>query len=231
MNTLNNCLYELVPLLEKNHNRTTLSSSPNNQNTAIPSRLATGSVRDLLSETGALQAAHLREPIRLPKSHHLPKVHPIKAAEPRNHLVQTPDYLNPTLHTAAEQPLLHLLPGLTQHPRNTTYRSSLEPNTLPGSPPSVTSTISSPPHTSTARNDRFQDSESWLGLYLDPINIPGSTEHSTATKSNTNPFTRTSKVGNRHYLTPAGAGEGLRCTFVENGRLCAETFKLPSEMR
>jgi hypothetical protein len=38
--------------------------------------------------------------------------------------------------------------------------------------------------------------------------------------------------GKRHYVTPAGAGARLRCTFVENGQLCtAETFNLPSKMR
>jgi hypothetical protein len=181
------------------------------------------------------------------------------------------------LQTEAEhRPFLHLFPELTSHPRNSTYRSrSLEPATplRSSSLPSDTSTMSSPRHTSAARNDHFQDSEFWSGPYSgtcgmsahecsssnshsdylsedEPLeypgqgtashrhssdainNIPKSAEYSTATKSNTKPFTRTSKARNRHYVTPAGASAGLRCTFVENGQLCtAETFNLPSKMR
>jgi hypothetical protein len=177
------------------------------------------------------------------------------------------------LQTEAEhRPFLHLFPLLTAHPSH--RPGSLEPATPPrsSSSPSDTSTMSSSPHTSAARNDYFQDSEFWSGPYpgtcgtsehgcslsdshsnytsedestehlgssrgshhrsLDTINIPESTEYSTATKSNTKPFTRTSKAGNRHYVTPAGASAGLRCTFVENGRPCtAENFNLPSKMR
>jgi len=173
------------------------------------------------------------------------------------------------LQTEAEhRPYLHLFPELTSHPRNTTHRPSLEPTTPPGSSPSDTSTMSSSPHTSAARNDHFQDSEFWSGPYPgtcgtsehgcsssnshsnytsedesmgcsrsgitshNPDTINNMSAHSTATKSNTKPFTRTSKAGNRHYVTPAGASAGLRCTFVENGQLCtAETFNLPSKMR
>ncbi|KAF8246049.1 hypothetical protein K440DRAFT_632733 [Wilcoxina mikolae CBS 423.85] len=64
----------------------------------------------------------------------------------------------------------------------------------------------------------------------DTVNIPEPAEYST-TKSGTKPFTRTSKAGNKHFVTPAGASI-LKCTFVKNGRPCTTgTFNLPSKIR
>lgn len=49
------------------------------------------------------------------------------------------------------------------------------------------------------------------------------------------PFPRTSRTGARHFVTPARATPGFRCSFVidpVNGHMCnAEPFNLPSEIR
>jgi len=47
------------------------------------------------------------------------------------------------------------------------------------------------------------------------------------------PFNRVSKTGKSHFVTPAAACAGFRCTFTENGQPCSytDTFKLPSAMR
>ena len=47
------------------------------------------------------------------------------------------------------------------------------------------------------------------------------------------PFPRTSRTGARHFVTPARATPGFRCSFTaEDGEPCnAEPFNLPSEIR
>lgn len=47
------------------------------------------------------------------------------------------------------------------------------------------------------------------------------------------PFSRKSKAGNQHTVTPAAAGPegGFICKFFEGGKLCGKPFKLPSDIR
>lgn len=47
------------------------------------------------------------------------------------------------------------------------------------------------------------------------------------------PFSRKSKAGNQHTVTPAAAGPegGFICKFLEHGELCGKPFKLPSDIR
>lgn len=47
------------------------------------------------------------------------------------------------------------------------------------------------------------------------------------------PFSRKSKAGNQHTVTPAAAGPegGFICNFLECGELCGKPFKLPSDIR
>jgi hypothetical protein len=47
------------------------------------------------------------------------------------------------------------------------------------------------------------------------------------------PFSRKSKAGNPHTVTPSAAGPegGFICKFSENEKICGNTFKLPSDIR
>ncbi|KAG0633958.1 hypothetical protein HOY80DRAFT_1141038 [Tuber brumale] len=47
------------------------------------------------------------------------------------------------------------------------------------------------------------------------------------------PFSRKSKAGNQHTVTPSAAGPhgGFICTFETGGSACGQSFKLPSDMR
>lgn len=47
------------------------------------------------------------------------------------------------------------------------------------------------------------------------------------------PFSRKSKAGNQHTVTPAAAGPegGFICKFFESEGLCGKPFKLPSDIR
>ena len=51
-------------------------------------------------------------------------------------------------------------------------------------------------------------------------------------KSSSQTFTRKSKAGKRHFVTPAGASAELICTFTDDGgHPCSEKFLLPSKLR
>jgi len=52
-------------------------------------------------------------------------------------------------------------------------------------------------------------------------------------RSEAKPFNRVSKTGKSHFVTPAAACGGFRCTFTENGQPCSDTdtFRLPSAIR
>lgn len=47
------------------------------------------------------------------------------------------------------------------------------------------------------------------------------------------PFSRKSKAGNQHTVTPSAAGPegGFICKFEEGGSACGQSFKLPSDIR
>lgn len=47
------------------------------------------------------------------------------------------------------------------------------------------------------------------------------------------PFSRKSKAGNQHTVTPSAAGPegGFICKFSERGKECGKSFKLPSDIR
>ncbi|CUS12151.1 unnamed protein product [Tuber aestivum] len=47
------------------------------------------------------------------------------------------------------------------------------------------------------------------------------------------PFTRKSKAGNQHYVTPSSAAPsgGFVCTFMMGNSVCRQAFKLPSDIR
>lgn len=53
------------------------------------------------------------------------------------------------------------------------------------------------------------------------------------TVSRPRPFSRKSKAGNPHTVTPSAAGPegGFICKFLERGKVCGKTFKLPSDIR
>ena len=284
MNTLNNCLYELVPLLRVD-NSTAISPSLKNQNTVVPSNDSHGLFALSNLDTVKADTVDNKTIVRdCP-----PDADDCFPAP--NEDSSVPDYSKSALQADAERPFLHLFPGLSHSPRDPNHRlRALEPTALSRQLPSDSSAMPSPTHTSAIQSEHFQDykiipvsdisdisedegsnSDDYLsegdamgylwpstgGIsededsysdYLsedepmeDPApsisshdhypspytinNIPGC---STATKSNTKPFTRTSKAENRHY----GMGAGLKCSFVENGRLCtAEIFNLPSKMR
>ncbi|KAF8542946.1 hypothetical protein BDD12DRAFT_302525 [Trichophaea hybrida] len=165
------------------------------------------------------------------------------------------------LQVDTEQPYLHLFPELSSNSSNQNHsRSRSSEPTVPSKQSLLSGDLSIMPrssHANSARNSQY--TECWCPNAGDISEHDGSSSNShseyeeddynpshhnntdatdtsepaeySTTKSGTKPFTRTSKAGNKHFVTPAGASI-LKCTFVENGQPCtADTFNLPSKIR
>lgn len=54
-----------------------------------------------------------------------------------------------------------------------------------------------------------------------------------AVASRPQPFSRKSKAGNPHTVTPSAAGPegGFICKFLEGRKVCGKSYKLPSDIR
>lgn len=131
------------------------------------------------------------------------------------------------------------------HSYNTIYESSNSPQGLDRADGNYTNA----PYSSTPSNNTIPASHSSPGDmagYSSAIDVSApespdagvsdldkSHNNQSTVASHPRPFSRKSKAGNQHTVTPAAAGPegGFICKFLEHGEHCGEAFKLPSDIR